>query len=37
VARVPRDYYGSPPVFFSRERAYFPPPRRYYGGFPFGW
>ena len=35
--RASHDYYGPPRGFFGRERAYFPPPRRYYGGFPFGW
>jgi len=35
--RASHDYYGSPRVFFGRERTYYPPPRRYYGGFPFSW
>ena len=35
--RASHDYYGPPRAFFYRERSYFPPPRRSYGGFPFGW
>ena len=32
----PRQQRGAPHSFYYRERAYVPP-RRYYGGFPFGW
>jgi hypothetical protein len=35
--RASHYYYGPPRVFFGGERTYFPLPRRYLGGFPFGW